>query len=397
MKRHLGFTVLALTLLAFAPAATPTTPVTPGQSQDQTPAQLQKKKTSTGDDEQRRMEIVFVLDTTGSMGGMIAGAKQKIWAIANKLKSAEPTPEIHFGLVAFRDRGDAYVTRVTPLTDNLDDITRELFGFQAQGGGDTPESVNAALYGAVHEITWSDDPAVLRAIFLVGDAPPHMDYPDDVKYPESCRLAKKLGIVINALQCGGDPTTAQVWREIAQLTDGSYAAIMQDGGSIRIETTQDAEIVRITAALDATVVPYGPPDERANLARNRLFVGRMSAEGVADRSSFLDKAAGGTVIAGKGDLVLEVMSDRFPLASIEAEKLEPRLRNLFAEERDAYILRLVEDRRALQRQLAAAVKLREAEMAVKLEALKGRSDVLELNAFQVMETQAAKKGFRFKK
>ena len=83
-----------------------------------------------------RMEVVFVLDTTGSMSGMIAGAKQKIWAIANKLKSARPTPEIRFGLVGYRDRRDAYVTRVFGLTGNLDEVYTNLYAFEAQGGGD---------------------------------------------------------------------------------------------------------------------------------------------------------------------------------------------------------------------------------------------------------------------
>src|SRR5947207_7980699 len=89
-----------------------------------------------------RMEVVFVLDTTGSMSGMIAGAKQKIWAIANKLKSADPTPEISFGLVGYRDRGDTYVTKVYGLSDNLDEVYTHLYAFAAEGGGDTPESVN---------------------------------------------------------------------------------------------------------------------------------------------------------------------------------------------------------------------------------------------------------------
>lgn len=344
-----------------------------------------------------RMEVVFVLDTTGSMAGMIAAAKQKIWAIANKLKSAEPTPQIRFGLVAYRDRGDAFVTAVTALTESLDDIYQELFGFQAGGGGDHPESVNAALHAGVRDIAWSDDPKILRVIFLVGDAPPHMDYPDDVAYPASCRRAKSGGIIVNTLQCGNDPVTKRVWREIAELTGGTYAAIAQDGGSIRIETAHDSEITRITTALNKTIVAYGTPEERANVARNRALLERMSAEGVADRSSFLRKAETGAVLAGKGDLVLEVMSDRFQLDSIDPEKLEPRFRNLFAAERDDLILRLIEERRALQKQLAAVLKLRDAEMAAKLEALAGRSDVLELSAFQVLETQAAEKGFRFKK
>src|SRR5262245_15962877 len=56
----------------------------------------------------KRVEVVFVLDTTGSMEGLIAAAKEKIWSIATTLSNANSAPEIRMGLVAYRDRGDAY-------------------------------------------------------------------------------------------------------------------------------------------------------------------------------------------------------------------------------------------------------------------------------------------------
>src|SRR3954470_8792571 len=99
-----------------------------------------------------KVEVVFCLDTTGSMGGLIEGAKQKIWAICNQVASGKPTPDLRVGLVAYRDRGDAYVTRVIDLTDDLDDIHKQLMGFRAEGGGDEPESVNQALDDAVHKV-----------------------------------------------------------------------------------------------------------------------------------------------------------------------------------------------------------------------------------------------------
>ena len=95
------------------------------------------------------IEVMFVLDTTGSMSGLIAAAKEKIWSIANTLASADPAPEIKMGLVGYRDRGDAYITTFTALFDDLDAVYTQLMRFQADGGGDTPESVNQALYEAV--------------------------------------------------------------------------------------------------------------------------------------------------------------------------------------------------------------------------------------------------------
>src|SRR6516162_216877 len=81
-----------------------------------------------------QIEVVFCLDTTGSMGGLIDGAKQKIWAICNQIAGGKPTPELKVGLVAYRDRGDAYVTKVFDLSDDLDAVHAKLMGFVATGG-----------------------------------------------------------------------------------------------------------------------------------------------------------------------------------------------------------------------------------------------------------------------
>ncbi|MEO2012627.1 MAG: vWA domain-containing protein, partial [Pirellulaceae bacterium] len=149
-----------------------------------------------------QVEVCFVLDTTGSMGNLIQGAKDKIWSIANELASAKPTPSIKFGLVAYRDRNDDYVTKVFNLTDDIDALYEHLMAFQAKGGNDTPESVNQALHDAVTLMKWSEGRKVLKLVFLVGDAPPHMDYPDDVKYPKVCELAMERSLIINTIQCG---------------------------------------------------------------------------------------------------------------------------------------------------------------------------------------------------
>src|SRR5438270_13078738 len=102
-----------------------------------------------------RVEVVFCLDTTGSMGGLLEGAKQKIWSISNQIANGKPTPDLKIGLVAFRDKGDAYVTQVHDLTDDLDAVHAKLKTFEAAGGGDIPEHVNQGLFDSVHKIKWS--------------------------------------------------------------------------------------------------------------------------------------------------------------------------------------------------------------------------------------------------
>lgn len=343
------------------------------------------------------MEVVFVLDTTGSMGGMIAGAKQKIWAIANKLKSAQPTPEISFGLVGYRDRGDAYVTKVFGLTTNLDDVYTNLHAFEASGGNDEPESVNEALHKAVRDLQWSSDPRVLRVVFLVGDARPHMDYQDDVTYRETCRLANKKGILINTIQCGRLSGTEAVWREIAAKTNGTYAAILQDGGSIKIETPFDEEIHQLNLQLNNTIILYGSRDDQANAAKNTALMGALSSEAMADRSSYFAKSEPGAVVAGKGDLVVEIINGREQIEKLDEDKLDPKLQSLPVEERNELIAQKVQERQAIQSELNDLVAKRDAMVAEKLKSLEGTDGVLELNAFEVLEKQAAEKGYKFEK
>ena len=84
--------------------------------------------------EKPRVEVVFCLDTTGSMGGLIDAAKKKIWSISNQITTGKPTPQVKVGLVAFRDRGDEYITKVFDLTEDLDTVYTNLMGFRADGG-----------------------------------------------------------------------------------------------------------------------------------------------------------------------------------------------------------------------------------------------------------------------
>lgn len=123
----------------------------------------------------KRIEIAFVLDTTGSMGDLIDGAKRKIWAVADEVRKQHPNAEIRIGLVGYRDRGDVYVTDKWDLSTDISAVYGKLLEYRAQGGGDWPESVNEALAVAVNKLAWTEGKDTRRLIFLVGDAPPHME------------------------------------------------------------------------------------------------------------------------------------------------------------------------------------------------------------------------------
>jgi hypothetical protein len=234
---------------------------------------------------QPRVEVTFVLDTTGSMGGLIDGAKRRIWSIARRIGEGRPRPDLRIGLVAYRDRGDQYVTRVFDLTSDMDEVYRNLMSFEANGGGDTPEHVSAALSDAVQKVSWSRG-AALRMIFLVGDAPPHVDYQDGFDYRRAVREAGARGIGVEAIQCGVDAATAEVWREVASLGGGHYAQIDGDGGMPVRVTPADAELAKLNSELSTTVVAGGSAGEREATTERLAARAAMPAPMAAEAASY---------------------------------------------------------------------------------------------------------------
>ena len=283
-----------------------------------------------------KIEVVFCLDTTGSMGGLIEGAKQKIWSISNQIAGGKPTPDLKIGLVAYRDRGDAYITKIVDLTDDLDAIHGKLREFQAQGGGDGPESVNQALDDSVNKIKWSTDKKTLRIIFLVGDAPPHMDYTDDVKYPDTCKKACEKGIIINTIQCGGDAECQKHWKEICKLAEGSYAQIAQTGGVVAVATPFDKELAEINTELAKTTLVYGRREMKERGAAKLEAAKALPAPAAADRAGFAAKDGK----AAAYDLLDAVKEGKVKLDKIKKEELPEEMQKMDPKQQKEYLDKL---------------------------------------------------------
>ncbi|HPC82239.1 MAG TPA: vWA domain-containing protein [Thermoanaerobaculaceae bacterium] len=341
---------------------------------------------------QPHIEVCFVLDTTGSMSGLIAGAKAKIWSIANQLVAAKPTPKLKVALLAYRDRGDAYVTKVFDLSEDIDAVYANLQTFEAAGGGDTPESVNQALREAVTRISWSPDPEVYKAIFLVGDCPPHMDYPDDTPYAETCKAAVKKGIIINTVQAGAHAETTPIWKEIASLAEGSYVAIPQSGGVQVIATPFDEEISRLNAEVGKTIVPYGDEKDRGAVRTKQAMAEAAPAPAAADRLAF--NVATGKVVQGGGDLVDAVGAGYIKVNELKEEQLPAEMQGMTPAQREAYVKQQAARRAAVQKQIGELLAKRRA--YIEAEQKKGGPrDGFDDQVEAVIRAQAAKKGISY--
>ena len=116
------------------------------------------------------LDVVFVIDTTGSMDWVLDEARVRMIDIVDAVRLLVPVSR--FGVVAYRDYDTpGYVTQVRPLTFSLTKLNTFLDALAAEGGGDHPEAVAAGIQAAVERADWRL--GARKVIVLIGDAPPH--------------------------------------------------------------------------------------------------------------------------------------------------------------------------------------------------------------------------------
>lgn len=327
--------------------------------------------------------------------------------------TAKPQPEIRIGFVAYRDKGDAYVTQVHPLTDDLDAAFATLQTFKAQGGGDLPEHVSAGLHDAVSTIEWkaggSTDSALYQVIFLVGDCPPHTDYNDGFDYKAEADKAAARGIFVNAIRCGTNAETETVWLDIAKRGLGNYFTLAQTGGVMNVPTPFDEKMVKLGATLELTTVAkrgfetarneslaaggfsgakvanglfydntLTPPDE---------FVAKNGTSNYIARQSF--NAKSGQIYAAF-DLVTEVINGR-AIEEIKADEWPTEWEKKSLDEKRQLLETQIAERKKLKAQLADLETQRNAFLKAELEK-NGGKDGFDQKMLDTFKQQANARG-----
>jgi hypothetical protein len=179
------------------------------------------------------IDLVFLVDATGSMGDEIDKIKASVDTIATRIEQLPGSSKPRLGLVAYRDRGDEFVTRSWDFTDNIGQFSGNLAQVVAAGGGDEPESVSAGLHDAIHLQGWADNShgRHLRMIVLVGDAPPHLDYPNDYEYTSLLSEAAAAGIKIFPIGASGLKDQGEyIFRQFAEVTQGQFVFLTYANG-----------------------------------------------------------------------------------------------------------------------------------------------------------------------
>jgi len=232
-------------------------------------------------------------------------------------------------------------------------------------------------------------------VFLVGDAPPHMDYPNSPKYPDLCREAAKRDLIINTVQCGDMAETKPIWQEIAKLSEGSYAAIAQSGNMAVVSTPMDKELAKLNERVTKTVIPYGDAKIQAEVREKGMIAAAAPAAAMADRLSYNSKS--GRAVQGRGDLLDALNNKEVELASVDRSQLALELKDLPKVELESRVKKAQTERAELQKKVQELSKERDEYIAAenKRLATAGKGDAFDAKVAETLRSQAAKKGINY--
>ena len=346
---------------------------------------------------QPQIQLAILLDTSGSMDGLISQAKSRLWKIVNELAAAKKdgmTPQLQVALYEYGQNTIAaaagYLRQIVPLTNDLDRISEELFKLQTNGG---QEYCGQVIHKAVNDLQWNTQKDSLKLIFIAGNEPFTQG---SIDYKTSCREAIARGIIINTIFCGNYQEGLRTdWKAGADLADGRYLAIDADHTPPPITAPQDVEIARLSREMNQTYVAYGregtrgkerqkEQDKNAASLSNEVAAQRAAAKAAPQYSN----STWDLVDAKKGGMVkLEEMKD---------EELPLEMKGMSIKERNEYVAAMQGKREALQKKIAGLHAERERFVAEKLKN-HAAINTLDSAIIGALRQQAAQKNFIIKK
>jgi hypothetical protein len=343
------------------------------------------------------VDLAICLDTSNSMDGLIESAKQKLWAIVNELSTAKPKPVLRVALYQYGNNGlnseTGWVQKISDLTDDLDSIYGKLFALRTNGG---TELVSRVVRASLNDLHWSQENRPLRIIVVAGNEPATQD--TQYKLADIAKSAADKGIVINTIFCGPEAEGYRTgWADAARLTDGKFAAIDANRGTVVVETSYDDKIAELGVELNKTYVSYGMAGDEGRA--NQIAQDANSA--AAGRPAFVDRAgskASGLYRNARWDLVDAMQEKDFDLSKIPEAALPEEMRKLSPDERRAFIAERARQRAGLQKQITDLSAKRSHAMQEEF-AKKGLNDKSAFDAALrgAVREQAEKQGYEFEK
>lgn len=349
------------------------------------------------------VQIAILLDNSGSMSGLIAQAKTQLWNIVNEFISAKQdgkAPRVQVALFAYGLNGngapakDGYIHQLSPLTDDLDKLSEQLFAIsQKDAGGE--EYCGWVIRDAVEKLEWDNSPKTYKAIFIAGNEPFTQG---SVKYTAACKAAISKGIIVNTIHCGSESDGIYgKWKDAAAMSDGRFLIINHNAQVAAIPAPQDKDIAELNTKLNTTYVAYGA---KGTDGKSRQIAQDANAAAAPAAPEVMAKRAASKASANYSnsgwDLVDRCKEKNFDITKVAEEELPEEMRKLSAEERKTYVEKKRTEREELQKKLSTLAMERDKFVAEKQKE-QSKDPTLASAVTTAVREQAEKKGVSFEK
>jgi len=337
------------------------------------------------------IKVALLLDTSNSMDGLIDQAKAQLWEIVNELsyaKCGNNKPNLQIALYEYgNDRlnsKEGYIRQVLAFSNDLDEISKELFSLTTNGGN---EYCGQVIQTSLNQLNWGSNPDDLKLIFIAGKEPFTQG---KVNYKDAATNAKEKDITVNTIFCGDyNQGISTFWKKGADLTQGNYMAINHNKATVHVASPYDDQILQLNVKLNKTYVAYG---QRGKEKRMMQAEQDMNASGYSkanavsrtvSKSSHLYKNA-------TWDLVDAIEEEKVNVEDLENEALPEALKNKSPREIKAYVANMQQERKTIQKQIQ---ELNEKRKTYISEKAKDTENGLENAMTKAIKTQAKKKKY----
>ena len=193
------------------------------------------------------------------MDGLIDQAKAQLWEIVNELSYAKcknERPNLQIALYEYGNDGlreqEGYIRKILAFTDDLDDVSKELFSLTTNGGS---EYCGTVIQSSLNKLDWGNNMDDLKMIFIAGNEPFTQG---KIHYRDAAANAKEKGVFVNTIFCGDyKQGIATKWQDGASLTYGDYMVIDHNQRTVHIASPYDDIIIQLNIKLNNTYIPYG--------------------------------------------------------------------------------------------------------------------------------------------
>ncbi len=336
------------------------------------------------------VQMAILLDTSGSMNGLIEQAKAQLWNIVNDLtKYKNEEDDIAFEIALYEYGSGSvpayqdYLKMIVPFTSDMDLISDQLFRLTTGG---SQEYCGTVIHRSLNELAWSPS-AGLKAIYIAGN-----ESFAQGRYPYRTALAEAVeqSVIVNTIFCGDYQQGVNMfWNTAAVLARGSYTHIDHNQETVHINSPYDDEILRLNQLLNSTYMYYGSQGSkyRDNQIQQDANANVYGKSNYVNRSIYKSKKQ---YKNSQWDLV-DAYEENESIIE-EKQELPTELQDKSEQEIKQQIETMKKDRARIQSEIECLAKEREAYIAEKKQALDGENG-LESSIVTSLNKEMKKAGY----